>query len=252
MSQRTMQVRSRADVELVEHLGYGYRRHIGALDTDAESDPPYSRDAGFGALRVFNDVTVDPGSHVSVHAPDGFETVVYVLGGECTLEDDRGHATRLGGRGGAASALLGHGIRYELRNPSSMTTLRALVAAVVAEASSAAPGLAIGPFEDDRSGLVWVATHGGEERIEGALGIAPTARLGIGTLSSGVEIGFPRAIDRGLFVDVLEGKIELDTGFVDEGGDARVSLEAPVRLQAITRARIVVADVAMGYAQRLE
>ena len=251
MRHGTMQVRSRADVELVEHLGYGYRRHIGALDTDAENDPPYSREAGFGALRVFNDVTVDPGAHVAVHAHDGFETVVYVLDGECTLEDDRGRATPLG-RGGAASALLGHGIRYELRNPSSMTTLRALVAAVAAEVSNPTTGLAVGPFEDDTSGLVWVATHGGEERVEGSLGVGPTARLGIGTLSSGVEIGFARAVDRGLFVDVLEGKIELDTGFVDEGGDARVSLDAPVRLQAITRARIVVADVAMGYAQRLE
>ena len=251
MRHGAMQVRSRADVELVEHLGYGYRRHIGALDTDAESDPPYSREAGFGALRVFNDVTVDPGSHVSVHARDGFETVVYVLAGECSLEDDRGRATPLG-RGGPASALLGHEVRYELRNPSSTTTLRALVAAVVAQAEGPAPRIAVDPFEDDTSGLVWVATHGGEEHVEGSLVVGPTARLGIGTLSSGVEIGFPRAVDRGLFVDVLEGKIELGSGFVNEGGDVRVSLDAPVRLQAITRARIVVADVAMGYAQRLE
>ena len=251
MSHGAMHARSRADVELVEHLGYGYRRHIGALDTDAEGDPPYSRGAGFGALRLFNDVTVDPGSHVSVDAHDGFETVVYVLRGECTIADDRGRTTQLG-QGGAASVLLGHGIRYDLRNPSSKTTLRALVAAVVAEDSSPAPRLAVGPFQDDTSGIVWVATHGGDEHVEGSLVVGPTARLGIGTLSPGVEVGFARAVDRGLFVDVLEGKIELGTGFVDEGGDAKVSLEAPVRIQAITRARIVVADVAMGYAQRLD
>jgi redox-sensitive bicupin YhaK (pirin superfamily) len=249
MGHGTMRARSRADIELVEHVGYRYRRYIDALDADAEHDRSYSRGAGFGALRLFDDVTVDPGAHVSALAHDGFETVLYVLGGECVIEDDRGHATPLG-RGGAAAMLLGHGIRHTLRNPSSTTTLRALVVAVVAPVSNPAPRLTAGPFRDDTSGLVWVATHGGEEQVEEAV-VGPTVRLGIGTLSPGVELGFPRAVGRGLFVDVLEGKIELGAGFVDEGGDARVSLESPARLQAITRARIVVADVAMGYAQQL-
>jgi redox-sensitive bicupin YhaK (pirin superfamily) len=249
MGHGTMRARGRADIALVERPGYRYRRYIGALDADAERAPPDSHGGGFGALRLFEDITVDPGAHVPAHAHDGFETVVYVLAGESLLADGRGHATPLG-QGGAASILLGHGIRYELCNPSSTTTLRALVTAVVAPVSNPEPRLTSGPFQDDTSGFVWVATYGAAEGVEGAI-VGPTARLGIGALSSGVELGFPRAVDRGLFVNVLEGKIELGSGFVDEGGDARVSLESPVRLQAITRARIVVVDVAMGYAQQV-
>ena len=250
MGHENIQARSPADIALVERLGYAYRRHLGALDTGVEGDPPCSLEGGFGALRLFNEVTVRPASQVSVHAHDGFETVVYLLAGECLIEDDRGHATQLG-RGGAASMLLGDGIRHELRNPSPTTALCALVAAVVAEVSNPAPRLAVGPFQDDTTGFVWVATHGGEERVEGSTVVGPMARLGTGTLSPGVELEFPRALNRGLFVDVLEGNIELGSKFVDEGGDARLSLESPVRLQAITRARIVIADVAMGYAQQL-
>ena len=67
----------------------------------------------------------------------------------------------------------------------------------------------------------------------------------------GRGIGFPRAVNRGLFVNVLEGQIEVGSGFVDEGGDTRLSRDSAVRLQAVTSARVVLADVAMGYAQQL-
>jgi len=248
MSHSTIDVRSRAEISLVEHLGYRYRQHIGALDT--KGDPPSAHESGFGALRLFDDATIDPASHVTVEAHDGFETVVYVLEGECVIEDDRGHATPLG-RGGAACMGLGHGIRHEVSNPSPSAPLRVLVAAAAAPLSNPPPRLAVGPFGQETPGIGWVENHGAATHIEGSLPVGESVRLGIGTLDSGVELGFPRAVDRGLFVDVLEGNIELGSGFVDAGGDARVSLDAPVRLQAITRSRLVIADVAMGYVQQL-
>lgn len=51
---------------------------------------------------------------------------------------------------------------------------------------------------------------------------------------------------------VEDGYIEFGRGFLDEGGDARARLESPVRMQGVKPSRVIVLDVPMGFAQRLD
>src|SRR5271170_7409607 len=123
-----MNVRSRWDVEFVDHPGYRYKRYLGAL---GPSEPPLIEEAGFGALRLFDDVTIDAGSRVRIEAHDGFEAVVYVLEGDAFIEDDSGAGSELA-QDRAAYVLLGHGARHSVYNRSLRGPLRVLVAATVA------------------------------------------------------------------------------------------------------------------------
>jgi redox-sensitive bicupin YhaK (pirin superfamily) len=241
-------LRNKGDIELVECSGYRYRRYLGALGARAGSLDP--RELGFGALRVFDEVVIDAGSRLRVEAHDGLEAVVYVLEGECAIEDERGQVSELP-RDSAACVRLGEGTRYDVYNRSS-TTLGVFVAAIAAPLANPCPGLALARFARDVAGIVWVGSPAAGEHHQGSLLLGLSVRVGIATLEPGVEIRFPSALNRGLYAAVLEGYIEFDNGFVDAGGDARASLASPGRIQGVTRARVVIADVAMEFVQQLD
>ena len=252
MPDATKMVRAKADIPVVERAEGRYTRHLGELATQGE--PLTSSAEGFGALRVFDDVVVAAGASIHFGAHDGFEAVVYVLQGECLVEDERGRGTRLS-RDGGAYARLGHGTRHNLRNASSTAPLRILVAVTVAPEANPSPRFVVGSFPREGPDLLWLASHDPEDHEAGALLLGASVRLGIATLGPGIDIAFSRAVGRGLYVSVIEGTIELGSGFVEEGGDARLSLEnlrSPARIQGVTRACVVVADVALGFAQLLE
>jgi quercetin 2,3-dioxygenase len=243
-----LEVRSSADIPVVARAGVRYRRHLGELSSRGE--PLASRDEGFGALRVFDDVVVSAGGDVPIQAHDGFEAVVYVLEGECIIEQTGGPATPLA-RNGGAYVRLGHGVQHHVRNRSASAPLHLFLAVMVAPLAQPSPRFVVGSFAREASDLLWLASDDPADHQGGSLLLGSPVRLGIATLDPGLEIQFSRAPQRGLYVDVLEGTIEFGSGFVEQGGDARRSLDSPARIQGVTRACVVVADVALGFVQRL-
>jgi redox-sensitive bicupin YhaK (pirin superfamily) len=236
-------VRRGSDVRVVGEGGYRYCRHLGALDEGGEPDP--SGRQGFGALRLLDDVVVRPRSHLLLEAHDGFEVVIYVLEGRCLIEDDRGGEQELL-RDCAAHLVLGRGIRHDVSNLSSTKPLHLFLAAVAGPVANPRPRRAVASFGRAKGRVVWVASFDAEDH--GTLRLDSSVRLGVATLEPGVGVEFAPASDRGLFVSVLQGSIAFGSGFVDEGGDATSSREGLVRVQGITKARIVVADVDMELA----
>jgi redox-sensitive bicupin YhaK (pirin superfamily) len=249
MASATNHVRGKADIPVLERAGCRYRRHLAELAPRGE--PITSSADGFGALRLLDDVVVSAGAGIRFEAHDGFEAVVYVLEGECLIGEEGGQTARLL-RNGAAYARLGRGVQHHLRNPSDEASPRVLVAAVVAQSSNPSPTLAVRSLPEDGPDLIWIASDDPADRKSGSLRLDSSVRLGIATLDPGAESEFSRAVDRGLYLCLIEGMIELGSGFVEEGGDARMSLQSPVRVQGVTRARIFVANVALGFAQELE
>ena len=245
---KTIHLRNEADVPVVLHAGCRTRRHLGTLA--GLGDPVSSRERGFGALRVLDDMVLEPASQASLGAQDGFELVVYVLTGECRIEDDRGVGSDLG-RDGAACAWLGRGARYDLRNLSGTAPLRVVVAALVAHSANPRPHIAA-RVVDEAPGLTWFGSHDPDDQREGAILLGMSARAGVATLDPGGVHVFPKAKDRGMVAIVEEGYVGFGPAFVDEGGDARARLESPVRMHAVKRSRVIVLDVPMGFAQQLD
>jgi redox-sensitive bicupin YhaK (pirin superfamily) len=241
-------VRRKGEIELGAFDGYRRRRHLGELPDPGK--PLSSRTTGFGPLRVFDELAIDPGRRLSFERQDGFEAVLYVLEGECLVESDGGGAFEVP-RGSAAHITLGGGRRYDVSNRSPTGVLGVLLAAFVAPLAHPRAEFAIRAFDEQAADVAWWATPAAEAPVQGAFAMGSTVWLGIATLDPGVELTFPPAANRGLFTVVLQGNIELQSGFLEEGGDARLSLASRVRMQGVARSRVVVADVPMGFVQTL-
>jgi redox-sensitive bicupin YhaK (pirin superfamily) len=243
-----MDVRQREAISTIERDGYRFRQYLGDLAT--ASDLFSSVHVGYGALRVFDDVIVDPGATASFQAYDGLETVAYVLEGAA-------HITHAGDppvevkRGTAARIVGGHGTTYEGHNRGSSRLRIALAAFVAPRAHEQAP-FASRSFDPETTGLTWVATPSGKDHDPASLPLGAPVSFGIASLDSGERIRIHSVLGSGLYLSVLDGDVEHDGGFLDEGGDAKISLEAhTVSLQGITRATVAVIEVRRGFVQEI-
>jgi hypothetical protein len=243
-----MDVRPREAIPTIERDGYRFRQHLGDLAT--ASDLFSSVHIGYGALRVFDDVVIDAGATASFRAYDGLETVAYVLEGACHIAH-AGDAPVEIKRGTAARIVGGHGTTYEGHNRGSSPLRIALAAFVAPRAYEQAP-FAARHFDPVTTGLTWLATPSGEDRDPASLPLGAPVSFGISRLESGERIRLHSALGTGLYLSVLEGNVEHDSGFLDEGADAKISLEAhTVSIQGITRATVAVVEVRRGFVQEI-
>jgi len=241
-------VRVRTAVPVVEGNGFRCRQHLGS--SEAAHQLFSSEHRGFGTLRLFDDISLDANSRASFQAHDGLQTIVYVLQGDLRLALDGSEPADLK-RGVAARITGGHGAQYEATNRAGGSS-RFLVAAVVAPKANAQAPLAMTASDPEAPGLVWLAAGPEAEPSARSLLLGSATRLGMTSLAPGIEIRFPSIVARGLFLDVIQGQIELNSEILNEGDDAKLSLEpGAVRIQGVTPARVVVADVPLGFVQEL-
>lgn len=173
-----------------------------------------------------------------------------MLQGACQVARDGDESLELR-RGAAASIMGGHGGRYDVHNRGA-NALQLFVAAVVAPRSDAQSRFATQAFDPEALGLVWIAAPASGEPESGPIPLHSTTRLGVASLAPGGEIKFSSALEHRLYVNFLLGNIEPNTGFLERGRDAKVSLEARgARIQGVTHARVVIADVPMAFVQEL-
>jgi hypothetical protein len=239
-------------VPVIDTPAYRSRRYLSAPETAGDLWSP-SMGKGYGALRMFEDVLVRPGSSARVPAPEGLETVAYILDGACLLTDGTSPPTRLAADA-AVHVLSNREARCDVKNESTTAPLRMVVGAVLSPEAKPRPAFDVRTFDDDGAPMRWLATPAGAsaaQRVEATIPLGPSVRFGIAWLDSGVEIRFDAAVDRGLYIVVLDGNIELDQGFLGEGGDAHFPLESPTRLQGVTPARVAIFDVQLGFVKEL-
>jgi redox-sensitive bicupin YhaK (pirin superfamily) len=253
----TMKIHAReaGSVPVIDGPGSRSRRHLSAPEAAADLWSP-STGAHYGALRLLDDVVVQPGSTAStltVPAPEGLETIAYVLDGSCLMSHDEGAPATVAADS-AVHIVGGRGARYDARNASTTAPLRMLVLAMVSPEAKPRPAFDVRAFPRRDVTLFWVATpaaEAAEGSPDGALLVGPSVHFAIARLDPGVEVRFAPAVDRGLYLVVLDGTIELDHGFLDAGGDAHFALDSHVRVQGVTAARVAIFDVQLAFVKEL-
>lgn len=171
---------------------------------------------GFGALRLINETRVDPDAGFVPHRRANMEILSYVLSGVLAHHDDSGGEVRVG-PGELQWLGAGHGVDCGDRNGSSTQPLHLLQVWVQPDRLNARPAAALSASPVGRDGeFVLRASRDG---ADGGLPIRQDLRLYSLSLAQGSSASWRLDAGRWYWLQVAQGRIELD-GRVLEAGDA--------------------------------
>jgi quercetin 2,3-dioxygenase len=195
----------------------------------------------WGALRVWNDDEIAPGTGFPPHPHADMEIITYVRQGAITHQDSLGNKGRTEA-GDVQVMSAGSGIRHSEYNLELETT-KIFQIWIVPTGRGEKPGWGAKPFpKHDRSGR-FVILASGEGKDGDALPIRADARVLGATLKAGETAEYRLAEGRrGYLVSAL-GSIEVNGVRLAERDGAAVENERVLRVTAIEDAEIVLVDV---------
>ncbi len=197
----------------------------------------------WGALRVWNDDTIAPGTGFPPHPHADMEIITYVREGAITHEDNLGNKGRTEA-GDVQVMSAGTGIRHSEYNLEPGIT-RIFQIWIFPDRSGDPPSWGAKPFpKGDRSGK-FVTLASGDKRNEDALPIRTDASVLGATLKAGesVEYRFADTSRYGYLVPA-KGSIEINGVALDARDGAAIEDETLVRITAKTDAELILVDAA--------
>ncbi|HEY6544552.1 MAG TPA: pirin family protein [Dokdonella sp.] len=195
---------------------------------------------GWGALRVWNDDEIAPGTGFPPHPHADMEIITYVRDGAISHEDSLGNKGRtVAGDVQVMSA--GSGIRHAEYNAESETT-RIFQIWIIPDARGGAPSWGARPFpKGERSGR-FVALASGEPGDGDALPIRADARVLGATLAAGESSTYPLAAGRHAYLVPARGKIEVNGQRVEARDGIALRDVGAVEVKALEDAELVLVD----------
>jgi quercetin 2,3-dioxygenase len=193
----------------------------------------------WGALRVFNDDRIAPGTGFPPHPHRNMEIVTYVLHGELAHRDSMGNHGVVR-PGGIQFMSAGTGVRHSEFNNSAAEPLRLLQMWVFPGRLGTAPSYGEMAFSADDRRDRWLSVVSGEAQIEAPIAITQNATLRVAQLE-GTSLVADFAPRRYGFLFVADGRIEAN-GEVLGGGDS-VRLYDVARLAISGRGELVLWDL---------
>jgi len=197
----------------------------------------------WGALRVWNDDTIQPGSGFPPHPHADMEIVTYVREGAVTHQDSLGNKGRTGA-GDVQVMSAGTGIRHSEYNLEPGIT-RIFQIWIVPNRKGQPPAWGSKPFpKGERSGQ-FVALASGLDGDDDALPIRTDARVLGATLKAGetAEYRFAGTGRYGYLVPA-SGKVEVNGVALDARDGAAIHAEDSIRVTAIQDAELILVDAA--------
>ncbi|HRO27268.1 MAG TPA: pirin family protein [Luteimonas sp.] len=197
----------------------------------------------WGALRVWNDDTIQPGTGFPPHAHADMEIITYVREGAITHQDSLGNKGRTEA-GDVQVMSAGSGIRHAEYNLEPGVT-RIFQIWIFPDRRGEAPSWGAKPFpRGERSGQ-FVTLASGIAGDDDALPIRTDARVLGATIKAGetAEYHFADAGRYGYLVPA-KGRVEVEGVALDARDGAAISGEARIRVTAIEDAELVLVDTA--------
>ena len=196
----------------------------------------------WGALRVWNDDTIQPHTGFPPHPHRDMEIVTYVRSGAITHEDSLGNKGRTEA-GDVQVMSAGTGIRHSEYNREDEET-RIFQIWIVPTSQGDAPQWGAKPFpKGERSGQFMVLASGHEQDAD-ALPIRANARVVGATIRAGETIEYPLGADRKAYLVPATGAVTIDGQRVSARDGAAISDLETLSVTAIEDSEIVLVDVA--------
>ena len=206
----------------------------------------------FGALRVFNDDVVAPGTGFPTHPHEEMEIITIVLDGEMTHEDSMGNKAVI--RAGDVQRMsAGTGLTHSEFNLAEQP-VHFYQIWVLPDTPRLEPSYDQRSFSPDqwRNRLLPVASG---QAIENVVSFHTDATIYRGQLDAGNRLNFDNTAGRRVFVYLTEGELTIDGLVLNRADQARVDTEKPICLVAGADAEFILVDVpsckGWGYSDRI-
>jgi redox-sensitive bicupin YhaK (pirin superfamily) len=196
----------------------------------------------WGALRVWNDDEIAPGTGFPPHPHADMEIITYVREGAITHQDSLGNKGRTEA-GDVQVMSAGTGIRHSEYNVEPVTT-RIFQIWIIPTERGGAPNWGAKPFpKGDRAGKFVVLASGFSDDAD-ALRIRTDARVLGAALKAGDGAVYELGAERRGYLVTAKGSVEVNGVAVGERDGAAIAQEAQIRVRALQDAEVVLVDAA--------
>ncbi|GBQ14946.1 pirin family protein [Komagataeibacter rhaeticus] len=194
----------------------------------------------WGALRVWNDDMIAPGTGFGTHPHRDMEIITYVREGAITHQDSLGNTGRTEA-GDVQVMSAGTGIRHSEYNRDDVPT-RLFQIWIMPDRAGHAPSWGTRAFpRDDRAGRFVVLASGSRDDTD-ALPINTDARVLGATLRKGQVVEYPLGTGRLGYLVPARGAVEIEGMRVGERDGAAISATDILRVRALEDAEVVLVD----------
>src|SRR5262245_61243470 len=196
----------------------------------------------WGALRVWNDDTIQPKTGFPPHPHSDMEIITYVRTGAISHQDSMGNRGRTEA-GDVQVMSAGSGVTHaEYNLEDEATTLYQIW--IVPKERGGKPywGAAKFPKNERAGALVTLASGFAEDQDAGALPIRQDARVLAATLEPGQTVAYQLGADRFAYVALAKGSARVNGVELGPRDGAAVHEETELKIEASEHAEIVVVD----------
>jgi quercetin 2,3-dioxygenase len=233
-----IEIRRDRDISDVDGGWFRARWHF---SFDSYYDPAY---VSFGTLRVFNDDRLIPGAIWPMHPHRDVEGLTYVVEGSFGHQDDVGGDYGPLPAGSVQRMTLGRGANHSEQNASTTEPMRFIQMWIIPSRRGLEPGVEQKVFTtEDRTDrlLKAISGDGGD-----AVLVHEDAHVFVSRLNPGVGVEHALADDRGAYLYVIEGDVEVNGERMRTGDAARITDEVDVAISANAVSELILVDVALG------
>jgi len=196
----------------------------------------------WGALRVWNDDTIQPKTGFPPHPHSDMEIITYVRTGAITHQDSMGNKGRTEA-GDVQVMSAGGGVTHaEYNLEDEATTLYQIWILPKERGGKPYWGAAKFPKAERAGNLVTLASGFADDQEQGALPIRQDARVLAATLPKGQSVSYPLAAGRFAYLAVAKGSASVNGVMLGARDGAAIRDEGSLTINASDDAEIVLVD----------
>ena len=196
----------------------------------------------WGALRVWNDDTIQPKTGFPPHPHSDMEIITYVRTGAITHQDSMGNRGRTEA-GDVQVMSAGAGVTHaEYNLEDEATTLYQIWILPKERGGKPYWGAAKFPKAERAGALVTLASGFADDQAGGALPIRQDARILAATLEKGQEVSYPLGSARYAYLAIAKGRARVNEVELGPRDGAAIHDENDIRIEADADAEIVLVD----------
>jgi quercetin 2,3-dioxygenase len=222
--------------------GHGNHGWLNSHHTFSFGDYHDSRHMGFRTLRVINDDTVAPGHGFPTHGHRDMEIISYVMRGELEHRDSLGHGAVL--RPGEVQRIsAGTGVRHSEFNPSTNDAVHFYQIWIQPDRIGHTPSYDQRAFAADQRANRWQLIVSPDGR-DGSLTMHQDATIQLANLSTGAQLAYRFAQQRGGWLQVLRGDVTANGNTLKTGDGLAIANEPNLVLTATMASEVMLFDLA--------